>query len=150
MALNEIRGTNRNDRLNGTAGDDRIRGDRGNDTLNGGGGNDVVLGEKGNDVLNGGAGNDRLKGSYGDDMLTGGAGRDRFIFDRQGGDDIIRDYTDGQDRLDFTNFNLANDAAVLARAIQDGADVLFTMATGETMRLLNVQLSVLDGTDILS
>jgi Ca2+-binding RTX toxin-like protein len=150
MALNEIRGTKGNDLLNGTTGDDRIRGDRGNDTLNGGDGNDRLLGEKGDDVLNGGNGNDRLKGSYGDDLLTGGDGRDRFVFDLQGDDDTITDYTDGQDKLDFTNFGIGDDAAVLALAVQDGADVLFTMATGETMRLLNTQLSVLDGTDILS
>jgi Ca2+-binding RTX toxin-like protein len=150
MASNDIRGTNGNDLLSGTAGDDVIRGDRGNDTLSGGAGHDRLLGEKGDDILRGGTGNDRLKGSYGDDLLAGGAGRDRFVFDRQGGNDTIADYTDGADKLDFTNFGLANDAAVLARASQDGADVLFTMATGETMRLLHTQLSVLDATDILS
>jgi Ca2+-binding RTX toxin-like protein len=150
MSRNRIEGTSGNDRLTGTVGEDEIRGGRGNDTINGGGGDDRLLGEKGDDVLNGGAGNDRLKGSYGNDLLTGGSGGDRFVFDLQGGVDTITDYQDGVDKLDFTNFGLASDAAVLARAAQVGSNVVFTMAGGEQMILQNVQLSTLDGGDILS
>jgi Ca2+-binding RTX toxin-like protein len=145
-----IRGTKGDDLLNGTADNDLIRGDRGNDTLNGGDGNDRLLGEKGNDILDGGNGNDRLKGGGGDDLLTGGAGNDRFIFDLQGGKDTITDFTHGVDKLDFTNFALGSDEAVLALAQQVGNDVVFTMAGGETMIIRNTLLGSIDGTDILS
>lgn len=146
----DIRGDDGDDTIDGGTGDDRLRGDRGDDSIFGGDGDDRLRGGKGDDTLDGGAGNDRLKGAYDDDLLTGGAGNDRFVFDLEGGTDTITDYTDGQDRLDFTNFGLNDDAAVLARAVQMGANVVFTMATGERMILQNTQLSSLDAGDILS
>lgn len=149
MGLPRIKGTSGIDRIIGTNDAEEIRGEAGNDTLFGMGGNDVLRGGRGNDILDGGDGNDRLRGDHGDDTLTGGAGRDRFIFNLQGGNDLITDYTDGTDRLDFTNFGLTDANQLLGMAVQSGADVLFTMATGETMRLQNVQLSVLDAADLI-
>ncbi|MBF2075716.1 MAG: VCBS repeat-containing protein [Synechococcales cyanobacterium C42_A2020_086] len=55
----------------GTVQNDQIRGDQRRNLLNGSAGNDTLLGFNGNDRLVGGAGNDRLEG---------GRGRDRFIF----------------------------------------------------------------------
>ena len=145
----EIRGGSGNDVINGLGGNDELRGDGGRDTINGGDGNDRLRGGGGNDVLNGGDGNDRLRGDHGDDTVTGGAGRDRFIFNLQGGDDVVTDFGNGPDRMDFTNFNFAAAADVLALAVQDGGNVVFTMPTGETMTLLNVQLGTLDAGDFL-
>ena len=34
------------------------------------------------------------------DRLTGGAGADTFIFGRDHGDDVITDFTSGEDRID--------------------------------------------------
>ena len=144
---NEIRGTDGPDRLVGTAGDDEIRGEEGNDTLFGKGGHDILRGDEGNDSLSGGGGNDRLRGDKGDDTLTGGTGNDRFIFNLQGGDDIVTDFTDGQDRLDVTNFDFNSVSDVLALATQQGADVVFELPTGTTVILQNVQLATLDASD---
>jgi Ca2+-binding RTX toxin-like protein len=149
MSDNDIRGTDGPDRLVGTAGADEIRGEEGNDRLLGRGGNDVLRGDEGNDFLSGGAGNDRLRGDKGDDTLTGGIGNDRFIFNLQGGDDIVADYTDGQDRLDFTNFDFESVSDVLSHAAQSGEDVVFTLPTGTTVTLQNVQLSTLGNGDFL-
>jgi Ca2+-binding RTX toxin-like protein len=149
MGRLKILGTGFIDILNGTAADEDIIGFRGDDTLNGGEGNDRLIGGKGNDILDGGAGNDRLRGDQGNDLLTGGEGRDRFIFNLQGDSDIVTDYTDETDRLDFSNFGFADANALLATASQTGADVLFSMATGETMTLQNVQLSSLEATDFI-
>jgi Ca2+-binding RTX toxin-like protein len=149
MGRNKIEGTTLNDILTGTIEDDEIIGFRGDDQLYGMGGNDRLRGGNGNDILDGGDGNDRLRGDHGDDTLIGGAGRDRFIFNLQGGNDLITDYIDETDRLDFSNFNFTDANQVLSLAAQDGADVLFTMATGETMRFQNVQLSVLEATDFI-
>ena len=74
-------GTDNNDVITGTAGNDKLVGGDGRDTLNGGGGNDVLLGGDTADTLNGGDGSDQLIGGGGGDLLTGGTGRDRFIFD---------------------------------------------------------------------
>jgi hypothetical protein len=82
-----IRGTDEDDRLDGTRrrdvicgldGDDVIRGLGANDVIRGGSGNDRVRGGRGRDRLYGGAGNDRLHGQSGRDRLVGGAGRDRL------------------------------------------------------------------------
>jgi serralysin len=58
----------------------------------GGGGNDRLAGN--------GAGN-RLDGGAGDDTLSGGAGPDVFVFRAGGGDDLVLDFADGVDLLDF-------------------------------------------------
>jgi Ca2+-binding RTX toxin-like protein len=146
---NDIEGNDRANRLEGTSRDDEIRGRGGNDTLLGMAGDDRLRGDEGNDTLDGGAGNDRLRGDKGDDTLTGGDGRDRFIFNRQGGDDTVTDFTDGEDRLDVTNFNFASADDLLDQADQVGANVVFTLAAGVTVTLEDVQLSSLDQGDFL-
>ena len=145
----DIRGTSGPDLLRGTAGDDEIRGEEGNDRLFGLAGNDLLRGDEGNDFLSGGFGNDRLRGDKGDDVLLGGGGSDRLIFNLQGGNDTVRDYTDGQDRLDFTNFNFASVDELLDHAIQNGADVVFTLPTNVTVTLEGVDLTDLGGRDFL-
>ncbi|TIL63115.1 calcium-binding protein, partial [Mesorhizobium sp.] len=64
------------DNVNGSEADDRIVGTAAADTFNGLGGNDTIFGLEGNDTLDGGVGNDTLDGGAGDDALTGGAGND--------------------------------------------------------------------------
>jgi acid phosphatase type 7 len=82
-----IRGTDEDDRLDGTrkrdvicglGGDDVIRGLGRNDVIRGGSGNDRLRGGRGRDRLYGGGGNDRLYGQSGRDRLVGGSGRDRL------------------------------------------------------------------------
>lgn len=149
MGLIRKMGTSGNDVIRGTSADEEIRGEGGNDTLYGMGGNDELRGGKGNDQLFGGDGNDRLRGDYGDDALTGGAGRDRFVFDLQGGKDVVTDYADEVDRLDFTNFNLTGFDALMARAQQVGTDTVFTMVGGEQIILQNINIGTLDSGDFL-
>ncbi|RCW87696.1 calcium-binding protein [Phyllobacterium bourgognense] len=60
---------------------DRIYGTGEANNISGGGGSDNLLGGGGNDVINGGAGDDQLRGGEGNDTLTGGAGRDQFIYE---------------------------------------------------------------------
>lgn len=82
---NLIMGTQKNDRLRGTSGNDVIFGLEGNDLIEGRGGrdcliagtgNDNVKGETGDDILLGQAGNDSLRGGTGDDAIVGEAGND--------------------------------------------------------------------------
>jgi Ca2+-binding RTX toxin-like protein len=84
-SANVIRGLGGNDVLDGFdgddaiyggAGDDWLRGDRGNDYLAGDEGNDRLDGHQGDDELSGGEGNDLLMGQAGDDLLRGGEGDD--------------------------------------------------------------------------
>jgi len=75
-------GTDGNDLILGTAGDDtgtlRIVGGTGNDCILGGAGNDDLRGQGGNDILLGGNGNDALNGGAGTDICIGGPGTDTF------------------------------------------------------------------------
>jgi Tol biopolymer transport system component len=61
-----IFGTNGNDKIVGTPGDDVIHGFRGKDKINGKGGDDILCG---------GRGEDKILGKAGDDVLIGQAGR---------------------------------------------------------------------------
>jgi serralysin len=71
-----ISGTNKDDVIVGTPGNDVICGSNGDDTIHGLGGNDVLIGSNGQDTLIGGDGNDLLLGGNGRDSLDGGNGND--------------------------------------------------------------------------
>ncbi|WGV24804.1 beta strand repeat-containing protein [Halotia branconii] len=86
----KITGTNRNDTISGTPGDDKICGGNGNDTICGG---------KGNDILTGGNGKDTIFGGKGNDILIGGNGKDKFILASKEGTDIITDFCIGTDLI---------------------------------------------------
>lgn len=66
--------------MTGSNGDDSLTGTVGNDTINSGNGDDSVDGGSGNDSLNGGAGSDTLDGGSGSDQLNGGSGSDTLIY----------------------------------------------------------------------
>lgn len=74
--------------LEGTEFNDHIMGTTGDDTADGGAGNDVMIGFAGNDTLSGGDGNDDVNGGTGDDVLTGGAGADNLSGD-EGNDTLV-------------------------------------------------------------
>ena len=129
-----IRGTRDADRVEGKAGDDLIyglagndllKGDEGNDTIYGGIGNDNVQGDAGDDKLFGEAGNDILEGGLGNDRLSGGTGADIFVFgDPATGRDVILDFTDGVDRIEFDldTVNSFNDLSV--RQLTNGSSLV--------------------------
>ncbi|HEX8031719.1 MAG TPA: carbohydrate-binding domain-containing protein, partial [Vicinamibacterales bacterium] len=115
---NTITGTNGKDILYGQDNvNDTIDGKGGNDTLYGRSGDDVLKGGAGSDALLGEAGNDRLDGGAGNDALQGGPGNDVFVFGRGYGQDLVSDFTAGQDKIDLSAFGLG------------GMDKLSTSAT---------------------
>ncbi|MEO1792325.1 MAG: cadherin-like domain-containing protein, partial [Cyanobacteria bacterium J06629_19] len=97
-----LRGRNRNDILDGLTGDDILTGDNGNDQLFGGFGNDQLSGGNGNDVLLGSLGDDQLSGGNGKDVLDGGQGNDLLI-GGNGSDRLTGSF--GNDTLDGGNGN---------------------------------------------
>ena len=106
----KLRGDGGKDALYGDDGADILRGGGGGDTLEGGdgrdklvgnGGKDALFGGDGADKLRGGGANDTLDGGIGKDVLFGGAGRDLFVFGDAQGQDLVRDFRNGQDKLMF-------------------------------------------------
>ncbi|MBD2679991.1 SdiA-regulated domain-containing protein [Nostoc paludosum FACHB-159] len=84
--------------VDGSNGEDTLTGTGGDDNLSGGNGKDTLFGNAGNDTLSGGNGVDVLWGKEGDDLLNGGNGRDTFVLTRNSnGTDTIQDFTLGQD-----------------------------------------------------
>jgi Ca2+-binding RTX toxin-like protein len=81
-------GTNRGDRMRGTAGPDLLFGLGGRDRIAARGGNDLICGGGGADRIDGGTGDDVVIGGRGDDVVRGGAGDDVVRGDT-GADDLV-------------------------------------------------------------
>ena len=98
------------DRIFGQGGHDEIDAGDGNDYVEGGNGRDLIFGGDGDDVLKGEGSLDTLIGDAGDDTLWGGDGRDTFVFSDtiDGGRDLIKDWQDGLDKLDLTDFGFTD------------------------------------------
>ena len=113
--IEHLYGSQYDDILAGDLKDNRIDGFGGNDVLYGGplggddqlfgyGGNDRLYGGIGNDLLGGGDDNDRLHGGLGNDSMIGDGGDDIFYFAPGGGADTVRDFGNGEDKIDLTAF----------------------------------------------
>jgi Ca2+-binding RTX toxin-like protein len=104
----------------------------------------------GNELANtviGGAGADTLNGGGGDDTLTGGLGADTFVFDFGGGNDTVTDFTGGQDVCSFDASAFADFDALIASAVQSGADTVITVDADQSVTLNGVTLSALQASD---
>lgn len=114
--------------------------------VDGGSGADTIVGTAGDDTLRGGYGNDRIDGGAGLDTLFGGHGRDVFDFNGDWGRDIVADYRDGVDKLDFAGTG-ATGFGDLAIAMV-GNDVVITYG-GDQVVLSNTSLASVEATDFV-
>jgi Ca2+-binding RTX toxin-like protein len=97
------------------------------------------------DRVDGGSGDDILVGGQGDDTLTGGMGEDIFIFATGDGDDRITDFTIGEDRIIFSDLDIAGIEAVLdGAAIEDGGTLLTIGAGSVFLAGITTPLSLSD------
>jgi Ca2+-binding RTX toxin-like protein len=94
---NILSGLGGNDFLDGRSGDNILYGGDGSDRLLTGVGNDTLYGEAGNDSLSSGKGNDFLDGGDGNDFLNGAKGNDK-LYGQAGDDSLVGG--DGNDLLD--------------------------------------------------
>ena len=166
-------GSNHNDVLAGDGADNLLDGGDGDDVLYGGpaGGDDEMYGGNGDDRIFGGKGNDILTGGEGNDYLKGGPGEDTFIVD---GDDMdvlygglekdtfqffpsdvgggsIRDFSDGEDVIDLTEFNGINSMDDLD-IISQGDNIRIKLSSSDyltTIILSDFDINNLDNSDFL-
>jgi Ca2+-binding RTX toxin-like protein len=150
--------------LDGGDGDDVLYGGPagGDDMMYGGNGDDRIFGGKGNDILTGGEGNDVLKGGPGEDtfvvdgddmdVLYGGTEKDTFqFFPSNVGGGTIRDFTDGEDVIDLTEFTDINSMDDLDR-VSHGNNVRIELSGSDyltTIILSDFDMSNLDSSDFL-
>lgn len=133
-------GRNGADFLFGGDGNDILKGQAGDDTLYGGNGADRLLGGAGADIMYGGAGKDRLVGGNGDDILYGGENEDVFHFDRDKGNDTIKDFQDNIDLIELDNFAFSNPFDF---AKQVGTDVVFAFDTDNVLTVEDTTIAQL-------
>ena len=153
----ELYGGAGDDDLYGEAGNDDLEGGTGEDTLDGGHGNDDLLGGDDDDTLIGGAGNDDIDGGDGDDVLEGGTGgddlegglgEDTFKFNRGDGDDVIYDFSPGEDRIDLSSISSIDELDDLD-IVERRNSVEIDLPRGGELVLENVFLSDLDDDDFI-
>ncbi len=132
------------DRLHGDDGDDALFGQMGTDRLFGGSGDDGLSGDAGDDRLFGGDGDDRLAGGANDDRLSGGDGIDTFVFEEENGKDVITDFEDGVDAIEFMVQSFGFDDLEILR---DGDDTVIVYGDN-SIRLLDTDSSTITIDDI--
>jgi Ca2+-binding RTX toxin-like protein len=144
-----------NDLLYGNLGSDTLCGGAGNDFLSGNQSSDLLDGCEGNDTIFGGAGSDSLIGGFGSDILigglendslVGGLGNDTFVLESNGGFDVISDFTEGRDVLQYKGASIGG---LAISQIPEGT--LISKSSGEGLVLLvGVQASAIALSDIIS
>jgi len=123
----------------GSDGDDTLFGyyDR-NETIDGGAGNDYIDGADGDDVLIGNEGDDQLQGRAGSDIYDGGTGDDKYVYHAAGGHDIVRQTGGGFDGLFF---QVAADQLTFSRE----GDNLLIVVDGDAEQTVTVENHFLGG-----
>lgn len=150
---NNLVGDSGNDTICGDNGNDTISGLRGDDKLSGDNGEDLLIGGEGDDVLWGGNGKDTLDGGAGDDTLHGQNGNDTFVFQWEGGSDVICGFEAGKgkggDLLQIEPGLAGSFAELMSYAEQEWYGVVFTFVSGDTLTLMGVSKHHLDEEDFL-
>jgi 5'-nucleotidase / UDP-sugar diphosphatase len=138
-------GLSGNDLLRGLGGNDDISGGVGNDSMDGGTGNDLMKGGSGTDKMLGGDGNDTLFGGAGDDVITLGKGRDVAMLETGRGDNLIKDFTNRQDKLGlgggltFRRLTIAQSGR--NATISLGGDLLATLRNADAANLTSADFT---------
>ncbi len=115
---NALTGGSGDDLLDGRGGDDTLDGSEGTDRVYGHGGNDTLAGGTGDDVLSGGNGTDGLAGGVGEDRLSGGGGNDDLS---GGGSDDVLNGGAGRDAMAGGD---GNDIYYVDHALDDTTELL--------------------------
>ncbi|MBI4780752.1 MAG: hypothetical protein HY785_05455 [Oscillatoriophycideae cyanobacterium NC_groundwater_1537_Pr4_S-0.65um_50_18] len=127
----------------GTSGNDRLTGTAAKDTLLGLDGNDKLTGSGDNDILRGGKGNDQLWGGTGNDVLKGDRGRDIFALESGVGRDLIKDFSDRQDKLGLTSGLSFKDLKI----IQRGGSILVSAGNDQLATISGVRVNQITAAD---
>ncbi|AXI48210.1 hypothetical protein C1J03_20755 [Sulfitobacter sp. SK012] len=143
-----VLGGRNNDRLFGNSGDDALYGFAGNDIVYGHAGNDNILAADGSDKISGGSGDDTILSGGGDDTIWGGSGADRFIFEDGMDEDMIGDFEDGIDIMDFSRYDDINSLTDLT-VIQNGAHTSVAYSVDYHITLRNFDATLIDENDFI-
>jgi Ca2+-binding RTX toxin-like protein len=161
VSIENLTGSDFGDELRGNNSANVLVGRAGNDVISAGGNADRLKGGEGADTLQGQGGNDSLEGESGDDLMSGGASaRDYFVFHEYGfdpltrswGHDVISDFEDGLDLLDFRNSGAYGAPITFASLTitQQGTNTLIVGPhDGESILLLNRPVATVTAADFI-
>ena len=134
----------------GGSGNDTLIGNDLDNVITGNAGNDTIEGHFGNDTLYGGQGTDTIWAGAGDDIVYGGEGADIFVFGPgEAGNDMVMDFQDNYDALDFTQYGFLSDAEVLSLAFASGNDTGLALGDGNNVVLAGFDIAQFDAEDFL-
>lgn len=135
----------------GSNGDDEMYGTDGDDNLHGGAGNDTLYGMGGDDHLFGGSGNDIFYGSLGNDVLDGGAGNDTYYFHYANGFDTILNLGSADAGSDVIRFGPSLTRDMISNFQISGDDLMIAFTDGANFDAVYMEgfLSAANGTHIL-
>lgn len=93
---------------------------------------DLILGGSSteNDILSGSDRDNIIDGLKGDDTLTGGGGKDKFVLSQDFGNDVITDFTLGEDEI----INATNNIVLTVGSFGDALKVAFSN-TGDLLQV---------------
>lgn len=122
---------------------------QGQDKVTGSGSGDLLYAGAGDDQIFGLGGDDEIHGGIGRDLLTGGPGHDVFHFRTGGGKDTITDFdaNGGFGRQDYIVTGVPFEDIEIRKA---GDDVLVDLGGGDVVRLLDVKLKDINGSDFIA
>lgn len=100
-----------------------------------------------NNIIVASTGGSTLDGKGGDDVLVGGARGDLFKIAAGNGSDAIVNFVSGSDSIQLQGYGVTSFNQLMSLAVQDGADVRFTMNNGELLVLRDLNLSSLKAYD---
>lgn len=151
ISIENLIGSDFNDDLRATGGENTVFAGAGNDFVLARSGNDLVHGEAGNDRIEGGNGDDTLGGGTGLDILTGGAGADVFVFDDgDTGVDEVTDFASGLDLLDVSAWGASSTSELSISAASNGGVYDVSVAFGgNAFELLEFSQTTLSDADFI-
>ncbi len=91
---------------------------------------DLILGGDSNDVLSGNEQDNIIDGLKGDDTLTGGSGKDKFVLSGDFDNDVITDFTLGEDEI----INATDRIVLTVASVGDAVNVAFSN-TGDVLQV---------------
>ena len=108
------------------------------ETLNGTDGNDRIIAGQGKDVIVGGGGNDYLVGARGNDV---------FVFAPGSGDDVIKDFGDGNDLIDLSAFGIADFGSITTVPTNSASNTKIQFDSDDSVTLIGVSFDDLSALD---
>jgi VCBS repeat-containing protein len=102
-------------------------------------------------VLVGTGGKDVILDTGTVDHMTGGAGADQFVFSGSTGNDVITDFTPGEDKIDLRAIVQTNDinSWIAGHVESQGSDTLINLDNNGSIKLAGVASTSLHGSDFL-